>query len=167
MIEYTEENYKDLKNNLYYWAINKEFKSEPQLLKYMIYTPDYAGEVTRGYFSSGSVSDRLWNYPDNFQAFEKYRIFGPVEFNDKTLKAYQLHLGGEHVIDTSELFFEDSLHEDWKKYADNSGEYKDELWYSYNTQRVIELIRDGYAELVNGFIVSNPDTIYFKMRKEY
>lgn len=66
---------------------------------------------------------------------------------DKTLKPFQLHLGHEYVIDMEELYNHGAIHQEWQNYPDNSGEYKDILYYSFDAHHTLELIEAGYAIL--------------------
>ena len=63
------------------------------------------------------------------------------------LKPYQLHLGDNPIIDMSELYLQGTIHPEWQKYSDNSGEYKDDIFCSFDAHHTLELIEAKYAVL--------------------
>ena len=63
------------------------------------------------------------------------------------LKPYQLHLGHTPLIDMTDLYDCGTIHSEWQKYTDNSGEYKDDIYYSFDAHHTLELIDAGYAIL--------------------
>ena len=63
------------------------------------------------------------------------------------LKYFQLHLGHPEVIDMKQLYCFGALHDNWQMKEDNSGEYKDDIYYTYSAEKALHLINDKYAEL--------------------
>ena len=88
------------------------------------------------------------------------------------LKPHELHLGHGNVIDMSDVYNHRSLDDGWQMREDNSGEYRDTLYYSYDAHRVLVLIGEGYAELfeIESFCDNNSlesFKYFFRMRRNY
>ncbi len=85
----------------------------------------------------------------------------------KALKAYEQHLGHPWVINMDDVYFVKCLDEEWVMREDNSGEDKHCQHYCYSAVRVLELIDQGYAELM--FIKKDDDSTayHIKMKRTY
>jgi len=86
----------------------------------------------------------------------------------KELKPFEPSLGNGYLIDMNELYNYSAVHDEWQKYPDNSGEYKDVVYYTYNAHKLLELINLNYARLES--IATQEDLnaqYFFIMRRKY
>jgi len=63
------------------------------------------------------------------------------------IQPYELHLGHGTVIDLTGVYNYGAVHDEWQKYANNSGEYKDIKLYTYDGEKALELISGKFAIL--------------------
>ena len=85
----------------------------------------------------------------------------------KFLKPFEIHLGQGPVIDMNELYYYSPIDESWIMYSDNSGEYKDVEYFSFDAHHVLELIVSGYAEIISIDIKESKPKYHIRMRKHY
>ena len=83
------------------------------------------------------------------------------------LKPFESSLGNGYLIDMEGLYNYSAVHETWQKYSDNSGEYKDVIYYTYNAHRLLELINLNFAILESIDQKDFDVRYFFIMRRKY
>jgi len=110
------------------------------------------------------------DHAENQYELEKtvHEIIDGVRSELKDLKPHEYHLGHGDIIDMKGIYNHHSLDDGWQMRSDNSGEYRDTIYYSYDAARVLELISLGYAELDSiEPSAAEKEAYYFRMRRNY
>ena len=83
------------------------------------------------------------------------------------LRPFEPSLGNGYLIEMDNIYFYNSIHDEWQSYSDNSGEYKDVIYYSYNAHKVLELIDKNFATLKSIDQKDFDVRYFFIMRRKY
>lgn len=86
----------------------------------------------------------------------------------KMLKFYENPLGYNR-IDQDDIYYYKQLDDGWQMADDNSYEYRDAVFYTYNQQKLLELIYENYADptIKEMDKVEKKIKYFFRMRKKY
>ena len=95
---------------------------------------------------------------------------GHGKVDNRTLIPYEKHLGHGSVLSEEtmkDIYLYSSIHDEWQKYNDNSGEFKDSVYYTYNPKIVLDLMNAGYARFER--LEENYEEVkyFFILRRNY
>ena len=114
------------------------------------------------------LMQEVLSHVDNYEWEDVFdNILEKIKNTPRDLKPHELHLGHGDVIDMEGIYNHHALDDGWQKRDDNSGEYRDTIYYSYDAERVLDLIAKGYAELDSIESTAEKTAYYFRMRRNY
>ena len=118
------------------------------------------------------LMQEVLSHIDNYEWEDVFdTILSKIKNTPKDLKVHEHHLGHGNIIDMEGIYNHHSLDDGWQMRDDNSGEYRDTIYYSHDAERVLQLIAEGYAELdsieQDASDASEKAAYYFRMRRNY